>query len=174
MQWKKKTNRKMANEMEKSPFQLVFQLVPANSVSWGNLKNEIATIESSAKLQIVKKSLMKKQTTSTLYKKPVRFSHGTTVLLTCSSFDSFQKIVNNLFFQKKKLPQTQQNKPVLLVHGKIQNTYINFYDLKRLSSLPQQSISTVELIKKPSRNFCNQLQKKTFLFLKLLKASNEN
>jgi hypothetical protein len=117
---------------------------------------------------------MKKQTTSTLYKKPVRFSHGTTVLLTCSSFDSFQKIVNNLFFQKKKLPQTQQNKPVLLVHGKIQNTYINFYDLKRLSSLPQQSIATVELIKKPSRNFCNQLQKKTFLFLKLLKASNEN
>jgi hypothetical protein len=55
MQWKKKTNRKMANEMEKSPFQLVFQLVPANSVSWGNLKNEIATIERAAKLQIVKK-----------------------------------------------------------------------------------------------------------------------
>ena len=174
MQWKKKTNRKMANEMGKNPFQLVCQLVPSNSLSWGNLKNEIATIERAAKLQIVKKSLMKKQTTSTLCHKPVRFSHGTTVLLTCSSFDSFQKIVNNLFFQKKKLPQTQQNKPVLLVHGKIQNTYINFYDLKRLSSLPQQSITTVELIKKPSRNFCNQLQKKTFLFLKLLKASNEN
>ena len=69
MQWKKKTNRKMANEMKKNPFQLVFQLVPANSVSWGDLKNEIATIERTAKLQIVKKSLMKKQTTSTLYKK---------------------------------------------------------------------------------------------------------
>ncbi len=92
--------------------------MPSNSLSWGNLKNEIATIERAAKLQIVKKSLMKKQTTSTLCHKPVRFSHGTTVLLTCSSFDSFQKIVNNLFFQKKKLPQTQQNKPVLLVHGK--------------------------------------------------------
>ena len=34
----------------------------------GNLKNEIATIERTTTLQIVKKSLMKKQTTSTLYK----------------------------------------------------------------------------------------------------------
>ena len=100
MQWKKKTNRKMANEMGKNPFQLVFQLVPSNSVSWGNLKNEIATIERAAKLQNVKKSLMKKQMTSTSCQKPVRFSHGTTALLTCSSFDSFQKSVNNLFFQK--------------------------------------------------------------------------
>ena len=55
MQWKKKTNRKMANEMGKNPFQLVCQLVPSNSLSWGNLKNEIATIERAAKLQIVKK-----------------------------------------------------------------------------------------------------------------------
>ena len=67
-----------------------------------------------------------------------------------------------------------QNKPLVLVHGKIRDVYVNFYDLQRLSSLEQESLGTLQRIKKPNVVFCAKLQNKNLLFLKLLKASNEN
>ena len=67
-----------------------------------------------------------------------------------------------------------QNKPLVLVHGKIRDFSMKFYDLQRLSSLEQESLGTLQRIKKPRGVFCAKLQNKNLLFLKLLKASNEN
>ena len=122
-------------------------------------------MESSAKLQVVRRSLMKKQGTKALSQTSVMNSHGTTALLTCGSFEAFKKIVKNLFFQKNSWVKTQ-NKPLVLVHGKIQDVYVNFYDLQRLSSLEQESLGTLQRIKKPSVVFCAKLQNKNLLFLK--------
>jgi ribosomal protein L10 len=173
MQWKKKTNKKVVQEMANSPYQLFLQLVPVQCVTWGLLKHEISTMESSAKLQIVRRSLMKKQDSKALSQTSVMNSHGTTALLTCGSLETFKKIVKNLFFQKNSWMKTQ-NKPLILVHGKIRDVYVNFYDLQRLSSLEHESLGTLQRIKKPSAVFCAKLQNKNLLFLKLLKASNEN
>ena len=173
MQWEKKTNKKVVQEMANSPYQLFLQLVPVQCVTWGLLKHEISTMESSAKLQVVRRSLMKKQGTKALSQTSVMSSHGTTALLTCGSLGAFKKIVKNLFFQKNSWMKTQ-NKPLVLVHGKIRDVYVNFYDLQRLSSLEQESLGTLQRIKKPSVVFCAKLQNKNLLFLKLLKASNEN
>jgi ribosomal protein L10 len=105
MQWKKKTNKKVVQEMANSPYQLFLQLVPVQCVTWGLLKHEISTMESSAKLQVVRRSLMKKQGTKALSQTSVMNSHGTTALLTCGSLEAFKKIVKNLFFQKKFLDE---------------------------------------------------------------------
>lgn len=55
MQWKKKTNKKVVQEMAKRPYQLFLQLVPVQCVTWGLLKHEISTMENSAKLQVVRR-----------------------------------------------------------------------------------------------------------------------
>jgi hypothetical protein len=90
--------------MANSPYQLFLQLVPVQCVTWGLLKHEISTMESSAKLQVVRRSLMKKQDTKALSQTSVMNSHGTTALLTCGSLETFKKIVKNLFFQKAGTP----------------------------------------------------------------------
>ena len=173
MQWKKKTYQKVNQDMANSPYQLFLQLAPVQSMTWGLLKHEIKSIESSAKVQVIKRSLMKKQHTEAVTHKAVLNSHGTTALVTCESLNTFKRIVKNLFFQNNSLNQFQ-NKPLVLIHGKMLDVDVNFYDLQRLSSLESQQSKTLQLFKKPSTVFCTKLQTKNLFFLKLLKASNEN
>ena len=173
MQWKKKTYQKVNQDMANGQYQLFLQLAPVQSMTWDLLKHEIKSIESSAKVQVIKRSLMKKQHTEAVTHKTVLNSHGTTALVTCESLNTFKRIVKNLFFQNNSLNQFQ-NKPLVLIHGKMLDVDVNFYDLQRLSLLEPQQSKTLQLFKKPSTVFCTKLQTKNLFFLKLLKASNEN
>ena len=173
MQWKKKTYQKVNQDMANGQYQLFLQLAPVQSMTWDLLKHEIKSIESSAKVQVIKRSLMKKQHTEAITHKTVLNSHGTTALVTCESLNTFKRIVKNLFFQNNSLNQFQ-NKPLVLIHGKMLDVDVNFYDLQRLSLLEPQQSKTLQLFKKPSTVFCTKLQTNNVFFLKLLKASNEN
>ena len=173
MQWKKKTQQRMEQEGKKNPYHLLLQLVPTQPRTWALLKHEIAEIERSAKLHLVRKSLVKKTNTPIGQTKREVTSQGITVLLTCPSFTALQKITNHFFFHKNDNLQTN-NQPLVLISGKAQNVQLNFYDLQCLSSLPNKEVSALQLFKQPGNIFHEKLQQRFLVFLKLLRANNEN
>jgi len=149
---KKKPTKKLIRIWLTVHTNFFLQLAPVQSMTWDLLKHEIKSIESSAKVQVIKRSLMKKQHTEAVTHKAVLNSHGTTALVTCESLNTFKRIVKNLFFQNNSLKQIQ-NKPLVLIHGKMLDVDVNFYDLQRLSSLESQQSKTLQLFKKPSTVF---------------------
>ena len=169
---KKSSIQKFLHFCQNSPVIGVFHFNSLSVQDWKIVKNEIYKVDEYAKLVVVQSQGTKNLLEERCFQELSSLCTGPTCFLFCSSFSSFQALMNALT-QRMDKHTSRSGPPLTFIGAKYHDTFITQAHLPHLLNIKSDP-SKVLIIKTPAANLHKTLYSSVFKLLAVFKANNGN